>query len=74
MFTISPQWLLQRLGLEGAVDPDTAEMATMLLMRFQNAEDKQEFVKKAIRGALAGTAPAATFVSPGFGKLPRKRS
>jgi hypothetical protein len=74
MFTISPQWLLQRIGLEGAIDPETAEMAALLLMRFEAAPNKAVFVKETLRRALS-VAPLGATVTPSSGaKLPRRRT
>lgn len=58
MFTISPQWVLKQLGISDSVDPETAQMATMLVMRYQAAPDKAAFVKDAIRKALFVTLPS----------------
>ena len=77
MFTISPQWLLKQLGISDKVDPETAEMATMLLMRYQSAPDKSAFLKDALRKALfvnipESTSPGATKSPKSSGRLPRR--
>jgi hypothetical protein len=51
MIMINTQWLLDKMGVRGA-DPETVEMLTLFVMRFQNAGDKSRFLKEALRKAL----------------------
>lgn len=73
MFTISPQWLLKQIGLDGAVDPETAEMATLLLMRYQSAQNKPAFVKETLRKALMVAPEAGPAHGAGTATSPKRR-
>lgn len=54
MIAIDTEWILKRFGIN--VDPELAELATLLSMRFKNATDKKQFVKDALRAALGGAS------------------
>jgi len=74
MFSISPQWVLKQLGLDGAVDPEVAEMVTLLVMRYQNAPDKAAFAKETLRKALLATGGVPTAPMQPLPPAMRKRS
>lgn len=47
MLTINPKWLLEKMGIEA--DNETMELIGVFWFRFQNAKDKSEFLKDALR-------------------------
>lgn len=48
--TLSPKWILERLGL--AEDPELVEMLSQLFARASMRPDKRAFVKECLRKAL----------------------
>ena len=48
--TISPQWILERLGLDA--DPELVGLLAELSSRMSMAKDKRAFVKQCLKKAL----------------------
>lgn len=48
--SVSPKWILERLGLDA--DPELVELLAQLSSRMSFAQDKRAFVKDCLRKAL----------------------
>jgi len=72
MFSISPQWVLKQLGLDG-VDPELTELIALFVMRFQAASDKNDFVKESLRRALLWTAGPIQHGEPARRQLSKRK-